>query len=188
MRILSRPSVRTRFSSNRPGSVLTTIALTYASIQLRKGNRDKFQSALRWRVGFQAITVAAAAASLFYLKRPKSRVPPPGPDGKPQKLEPWNPEKAEARERASDDEHRARISHAQSRDAREDSAVRRMIEEAIKKREAEEAAAAEAKKKEAAAATPSPDAQPVDETVRERVHRLIPRLGQEKRSWTFTQS
>ncbi|KDN53614.1 hypothetical protein K437DRAFT_265668 [Tilletiaria anomala UBC 951] len=49
------------------GSLLTCGALIAASNHLRKGNRDQFQRALRWRVGLQGLTVVAAVAgSLYY--------------------------------------------------------------------------------------------------------------------------
>lgn len=147
--------------------MLTTAALTYASIQLRRGRRQQFQSALRWRVAFQTITVGTAALSLLYFKPPGSRIPPPGPDGKPQKLEPWNPEKLERRDNESEAEWRARFAAAQSRDKREEAALQRMVDEALRQRET--AAAAE---KEASAEDKAP--------------RTMPRIGQDKRAWTFT--
>ncbi|CAD6918702.1 unnamed protein product [Tilletia controversa] len=53
------------------GSLLTCAALIAASNQLRKGNREQFNRALRWRVGFQGLTVVAAVAgSLYYASAP----------------------------------------------------------------------------------------------------------------------
>ncbi|CCU99964.1 unnamed protein product [Malassezia sympodialis ATCC 42132] len=153
------------------GAVLTTAALTYASIQLRRGSRQQFQSALRWRVVFQTLTVGTAALSLLYMKPPGSRIPPPGPDGKPQKLEPWNPEKLERRANETEAEWRARFAAAQSRDEREEEALRRMVDEALRQREAA-AAAPPAATNEAPAEAPAP--------------RTMPRIGQDKRAWTFT--
>lgn len=167
----------------RPGALLTTAALTYASVQLRKGNRALFQSALRWRVAFQTATVAAAAVSLFYLKQPKSRVPPPGPDGKAQPLEPWNPEKIAEREALTEAEWRARFAHAQNRDVREEEAVRRMIDEAVEKRTRMQAGTAPSPDAVAAAAPPASASvapPPVPEA------RTMPKIGQDKRSWTFS--
>ncbi|SPC65060.1 probable Respiratory supercomplex factor 1, mitochondrial [Ustilago sp. UG-2017b] len=48
------------------GSLLTCGALIAASNHLRTGNRDQFNKALRWRVGFQGLTVLAALAGSFY--------------------------------------------------------------------------------------------------------------------------
>lgn len=131
----------------RSGALLTTGALTYATVQLRRGNRNMFQRALRYRVAFQTITVVAAAASLFYLRKPKSRVPEePGPDGKPQQLMPWNPEKQERRDMENEAEWRSRFAGAQTRHERENAAIERMVQEAIARREqaAKELAAANA--------------------------------------------
>lgn len=149
--------------------MLTTAALTYATVQLRRGRRHQFQSALRWRVAFQTLTVGTAALSLMYLKPPGSRIPPPGPDGKPQKLEPWNPEKLERRANETEAEWRARFAAAQSRDEREEDAIQRMVDEALRKREA----AAQAKA--AASGASEEPAAP----------RTMPRIGQDKRAWTF---
>ncbi|PWN54127.1 hypothetical protein IE53DRAFT_307242, partial [Violaceomyces palustris] len=48
------------------GSLLTCGALIVASNHLRTGNRAKFNQALRWRVGFQAMTLVAALAGTYY--------------------------------------------------------------------------------------------------------------------------
>jgi len=52
------------------GSLLTCAALIAASHQLRKGNRAAFNRALRWRVGFQGLTVVAAVAGSLYYAQP----------------------------------------------------------------------------------------------------------------------
>ncbi|KAK0522301.1 Respiratory supercomplex factor 1, mitochondrial [Tilletia horrida] len=52
------------------GSLLTCAALIAASHQLRKGNRTEFNRALRWRVGFQGLTVVAAVAGSLYYAQP----------------------------------------------------------------------------------------------------------------------
>ncbi|KAE8269693.1 hypothetical protein A4X09_0g2643 [Tilletia walkeri] len=52
------------------GSLLTCAALIAASHQLRKGNREQFNRALRWRVGFQGLTVVAAVAGSLYYAQP----------------------------------------------------------------------------------------------------------------------
>lgn len=49
-----------------------------ASNHLRTGNRDQFNKALRWRVGFQGLTVLAAlAGSFYYGQKAASSVPAP---------------------------------------------------------------------------------------------------------------
>lgn len=172
--------------------MLTAAALTYATVQLRRGNRDNFQRALRYRVLFQTVTVVAAAASLYYLRAPKSRVPEePGPDGKPQKLLPWNPEKIEQRERDNEKEWRSRFHDAQSRNDREEAAVERMIREAIAQREQEEKMKAkEAEKvKTTAADTEEHNAQSgplhLSSDKMERAKSILARVGQDKRQWSF---
>ncbi|AYO43490.1 Respiratory supercomplex factor 1, mitochondrial [Malassezia restricta CBS 7877] len=151
------------------GSVLTAAALTYATVQLRRGNQKLFQRALRYRVAFQAVTVGTAAVGLLYFRTPKSRVPPPGPDGKPQKLEAWNPEKIERRERETDAEWRARMAGAQSRDDREMQAIERMVQEAIQRRKEREQQAPA--RSDAPSDTPAPS--------------VLDRIGQDKRRFTF---
>lgn len=151
------------------GSVLTVAALTYATVQLRRGNQKLFQRALRYRVAFQAITVGTAAVGLLYFRTPKSRVPEPGTDGKPQKLEAWNPDKIERRERETDAEWRARMAGAQSRDDREMQAVERMVQEAIQRRKERE--------QNAPASSDAPSDAPAPS--------VLDRIGQDKRRFTF---
>lgn len=62
----------------RIGSLLTCVALIAASNHLRKGNRTEFNRALRWRVGFQGITVVAAVGGSLYYGRAATN-----PDGPP---------------------------------------------------------------------------------------------------------
>ncbi|SPO19626.1 probable Respiratory supercomplex factor 1, mitochondrial [Ustilago trichophora] len=60
------------------GSLLTCGALIVASNHLRTGNRDQFNKALRWRVGFQGLTVLAAlAGSFYYGQQSAASVPAP---------------------------------------------------------------------------------------------------------------
>ncbi|PWZ02998.1 hypothetical protein BCV70DRAFT_197235 [Testicularia cyperi] len=60
------------------GSLLTMGALIVASNHLRSGNREQFNRALRWRVGFQGLTVVAAlAGSFYYGQRAAASVPVP---------------------------------------------------------------------------------------------------------------
>ena len=60
------------------GSLLTCGALIVASNHLRSGNRDQFKRALRWRVGFQGLTVLAAlAGSFYYGQKAAASVPAP---------------------------------------------------------------------------------------------------------------
>jgi len=60
------------------GSLLTVGALIAASNHLRTGNRDQFNKALRWRVGFQGLTVLAAlAGSFYYGQKAAASVPAP---------------------------------------------------------------------------------------------------------------
>ncbi|SNX81358.1 probable Respiratory supercomplex factor 1, mitochondrial [Melanopsichium pennsylvanicum] len=60
------------------GSLLTCGALIVASNHLRTGNRDQFNKALRWRVGFQGLTVLAAlAGSFYYGQKAAASVPAP---------------------------------------------------------------------------------------------------------------
>lgn len=60
------------------GSLLTCGALIAASNHLRTGNRDQFNKALRWRVGFQGLTVLAAlAGSFYYGQKAAASVPAP---------------------------------------------------------------------------------------------------------------
>lgn len=49
------------------GSLATCGALVAASHYLRKGDRNQFQKALRWRVGLQGLTVVAAVVGTLYL-------------------------------------------------------------------------------------------------------------------------
>lgn len=147
-----------------PGSLLTCGALIYASGQLKSGNRETFQRALRWRVIFQTLTVAAAAASLFFFKPPTAQVPPPNADGSPAPMPYWNKEKEERRAAEHDLEWRRRFQDAHARDERENAAVQRMVQEEIEAREK--------------AATAPPEEPP---------KRVFPKLGQDKRSFTFQQ-
>ena len=96
-------------------------------------------------------------------------MPPPGPDGKPQKLEAWNPEKIERRERETDAEWRARMAGAQSRDDREMQAIERMVQEAIQRRKEREQQAPA--RSDAPSDTPAPS--------------VLDRIGQDKRRFTF---
>ena len=60
------------------GSLLTCGALIAASNHLRTGNRDQFNKALRWRVGFQGLTVLAClAGSFYYGQKAAASVPAP---------------------------------------------------------------------------------------------------------------
>lgn len=62
------------------GSLLTCGALIAASNHLRSGNRDQFNRALRWRVGFQGLTVLAALlGSFYYGQQAASSTPAPPP-------------------------------------------------------------------------------------------------------------
>lgn len=57
---------------------MTCGALIVASNHLRTGNRDQFNKALRWRVGFQGLTILAAlAGSLYYGRQSAASVPVP---------------------------------------------------------------------------------------------------------------
>lgn len=65
-------------STMNTGSLLTCGALIAASNHLRSGNRDQFNKALRWRVGFQGLTVLAAlAGSFYYGQQSAASVPAP---------------------------------------------------------------------------------------------------------------
>lgn len=151
------------------GSLATCGALVYATYYMRKGRRDQFQSALRWRVALQGITVVAAAASIF-LYRPTKRTD----EGVPLH---WNHEANERKIAMSHEEWRKRFLAAHSHRAAEDAAVRRMIEEEIAARDAREAAE-NAKRAPAPAASPEPEP--------EQTVPLATRIGQDKRKFTFT--
>ncbi|PKI83125.1 Respiratory supercomplex factor 1, mitochondrial [Malassezia vespertilionis] len=138
------------------GSLLTCCALGYASMHLRSGNRDKFQSALRWRVVFQAVTVVAAGVSLVALEAPKN--PAPDADGTQNPTPHWNQEKRDQASMQEEIDFRRRFNDLHMREERENDALQRMIAEAADKRESE----AEQK--------------PV---------RTAPKIGQDKRSFTF---
>ncbi|EPQ31995.1 uncharacterized protein PFL1_00193 [Pseudozyma flocculosa PF-1] len=71
------------------GSLLTCGALIAASNHLRKGNRNEFQKALRWRVGFQGLTIlGAVAGSLYYNQKVSTPAPPPVPSSSPGSVAP----------------------------------------------------------------------------------------------------
>lgn len=60
------------------GSLLTCGALIVASRQLVRGERAKFNKALRWRVAFQGLTVLAAlGGSYYYGQNSAAAVPAP---------------------------------------------------------------------------------------------------------------
>lgn len=60
------------------GSLLTCGALILASRQLVRGEREKFNKALRWRVAFQGLTVLAAlGGSYYYGQKTAAAVPAP---------------------------------------------------------------------------------------------------------------
>ncbi|KAE8217026.1 hypothetical protein CF326_g9598 [Tilletia indica] len=117
------------------GSLLTCAALIAASHQLRKGNREQFNRALRWRVGFQGLTVVAAVAgSLYYAQPALSKVSSPGEDDLPNiTTSPGRPATVLQIERAQERQHEER------------SALRRRL------REAEDLHAEEQRQREAAA-------------------------------------
>ena len=55
---------------------MTCGALIAASNHLRRGDRDQFQKALRWRVGLQGLTVAAAVVGSLYYNQKVNQAPP----------------------------------------------------------------------------------------------------------------
>ncbi|WFC97895.1 Respiratory supercomplex factor 1, mitochondrial [Malassezia yamatoensis] len=160
------------------GCVLTTVALTYASYALRKGNRETFQRALRYRVLFQTVTVVAAAASLFFIKAPPTSTPAPKEDGSPGEMPKWNQDRLEQREKENKVDWANRFREAHARDQRENAAIKRMVEEELRSREQE------------ASSTPAPPATedstpPVSEAAGTQARREPPKIGQDKRRFTF---
>ena len=146
------------------GALLTTGALTYATVAMRQGNRQRFQYALRWRVAFQTVTVGAIAASLYMYGRNDSKKTV---DGKPVA---WNNDKVERREHEDKLEWRKRFSSAQDREERENDAIRRMVMAEVKAR------ARLAASRPAPAPAPEPEPEP----------KGPPRIGQDKRGFTFS--
>lgn len=152
------------------GSLATCGALMYATYHMRKGNRDSFQSALRWRVVFQGVTVAAAAISL-YLYRPVPR----GVDGNPVH---WNQETYERNAALQQEEWRERYAVARSNREAEDAAIRRMVEKEVAAREEQDA-----REKHSSASADAPE-QLAPEKVTGSA--ILARLGQDKRRFTFS--
>ena len=60
---------------------MTTGAIIVASHHLRKGNRRSLQTALRWRIYFQGITVVAALGGMYYYGANKTATPTPPIEG-----------------------------------------------------------------------------------------------------------
>ncbi|WFD29527.1 Respiratory supercomplex factor 1, mitochondrial [Malassezia sp. CBS 17886] len=164
------------------GSLLTVAALTYASVQLRRGDRDKFQRALRWRVGLQTVTVVAAAAGLFMIEKAPA-APAQTANGSPAAAPHWNKDTMDRRERASDAEWRGRFVAAHTREQREEAAVQRMVDEALAARAA--SAALPPAIPSTSAAAPAAAQEPADAAAETDPRSLRERIGQDKRSFTF---
>ncbi|WFC94250.1 Respiratory supercomplex factor 1, mitochondrial [Malassezia brasiliensis] len=168
------------------GCLLTTVALTYASIQLRKGNRQLFQRALRYRVLFQTLTVGAAGAGLLMFEAPKTKVLPPNEDGTPGKMQPWNQDKIDQRETETKVDWAKRYHDAHARDERENAAIQRMIEEKLRARE-------EQARQQPPPLPPHVPVEPVSqdaaipevEQPTQHDPPAPPRIGQDKRRFTF---
>ena len=89
------------------GSLLTCGALIVASNHLRTGNRDSFNKALRWRVGFQGLTVLAALlGSLYYQQTTQLTTTP--------KTSTWQQSRANERAQKQKDDFNSRLLHAQN--------------------------------------------------------------------------
>ncbi|WFD41984.1 Respiratory supercomplex factor 1, mitochondrial [Malassezia psittaci] len=160
------------------GCVLTTVALTYASYALRKGNRETFQRALRYRVLFQTVTVGAAAASLFFIKAPPTSTPAPKEDGSPGDIPKWNQDHLDQREKEDKIDWAKRYREAHARDERENAAIKRMVEEELRSRE------------EQVSSTSTPPATenstpPVSGAAESQARPEPPKIGQDKRRFTF---
>lgn len=96
------------------GALLTCGALGYATVQMRRGNQKHFQSALRWRIVFQTVTVIAAVAGLYYV-RPPPGPPAKNPDGTTPPWPHWNQQKNEENEARRQAEWRDRPALARPR-------------------------------------------------------------------------
>lgn len=113
------------------GSLLTCGALVLASYQLRKGNKAEFNRALRWRVGFQGITVlSAVVGSLYYgAKATQSS----DPNSAKVETMPGRPatnfqvERAEEKKKEDGIMFRQRMKEMEDKDVKE----RRMVEDAL---------------------------------------------------------
>ncbi|KAN0066318.1 Respiratory supercomplex factor 1, mitochondrial [Thecaphora frezii] len=126
------------------GSLLTCAALIVASNHLRKGNRNQFQKALRWRVGFQGLTILGAVAGSFYYNQKVSSPPSPSPPSpsssasnvaggaagggqtKPTNL--WQQMRSDEREAKNKAEFEKRLAQAKGR---EEEDVEKQLEEAL---------------------------------------------------------
>lgn len=168
------------------GCLLTTVALTYASIQLRKGNRHLFQRALRYRVLFQTLTVGAAGVGLLMFEAPKTKVLPPSEDGTPGKVQYWNQDKIDQRETESKVDWAKRYREAHARDERENAAIQRMIEEELRAREEQARLQPPPLPPHVPVEPVSQDA-PIPEVEQPGQHDppVPPRIGQDKRRFTF---
>lgn len=164
--------------------MLTCGALTYASLELRKGNRETFQRALRYRVAFQTATVAAAAASLFWIKGPSVQ-PPTHPDGTPAPNPRWNQEKTDRREMEEKIDWGKRYREAHARDAQEHAAIQRMVEEEIQARQRQAAAQPPPPPVPTPTHSDVPEAAGSAETTEPAEPRGPLRIGQDKRRFTF---
>ncbi|KAE8211973.1 hypothetical protein CF327_g4325 [Tilletia walkeri] len=151
------------------GSLLTCAALIAASHQLRKGNREQFNRALRWRVGFQGLTVVAAVAgSLYYAQPALSKAASSGNDDNLPNIttSPGRPATVLQIERAQERQHEER------------SALRRRL------REAEDLHAEEQQRQREAAASAAAESQR-DAEDRAQVERYI--IGSGKNRPVFGQ-
>jgi len=158
------------------GALLTCGALGYATVQMRRGNQKHFQSALRWRIVFQTVTVIAAVAGLYYV-RPPPGPPAKNPDGTTPPWPHWNQQKNEENEARRQAEWRERWAIAHAREAEEEAALRQMVAKEIEARERR--AHAEGRRQ------PKAEPEPRAQEPQEPQERTVPRIGQDKRRFTF---
>ncbi|SJX60073.1 uncharacterized protein SRS1_11388 [Sporisorium reilianum f. sp. reilianum] len=129
------------------GSLLTCGALIAASNHLRTGNRDQFNKALRWRVGFQGLTVLAAlVGSFYYGQQAAAAVPAPPTSPADAPLQPgsvttlpgrgptvWQQTRADERAHKDRTDFEGRVGQALDRELNDD----KRLEEALLGKEEE---------------------------------------------------
>lgn len=150
--ICAEPYTHLPSSANSPpacnqGSLLTCGALIAASNHLRTGNRDQFNKALRWRVGFQGLTVLAAlVGSVYYGQQAAASVPAPPASPADAPLQPgsvttlpgrgptvWQQTRADERAHKDRSEFEGRVGQALDRELNDD----KRLEEALLGKEEE---------------------------------------------------
>lgn len=129
------------------GSLLTCGALIAASNHLRSGNRDQFNKALRWRVGFQGLTVLAAlVGSFYYGQQAAATIPAPASSSADAPLQQgavttlpgraptvWQQTRADERANKGRNEFEGRVGQALDRELNDD----KRLEEALLGKEEE---------------------------------------------------